>query len=162
MLWIDTTRPVSCATTNKPIWGLALIKEDGSRTATVVPPAEARWAIEKFGLSIHVGGDLFGPVNPPRIPTKSNVGDVGTVHITLRDSLALDRGDVPFQIGTFEYGYVVLTQPRNDERKNHELRSIKMSEAYIRLLHVAYAQGYYYLMIDRDGPVVEGLDTFKW
>lgn len=162
VLWIDTNRPVTCTTTAKPMWGLPVITEDGTNKGTVVPEAEARWAIEKLGMHIMVGGSIFGRLDLPRIPFKQGVGDVSTHHITLQDSLTLDRGDVPDQIGNFEYGHMVLTHPRCDEKRTTRLRQFGMSEAYIRLMHCAYAQGYYYLMIDQDGPVVDDLDKFDW
>ena len=162
VLWIDATRPVTCSKDGSSVWGLPLIDKDGQNKATVVPEAEARWAIEKLGMHVLIGSSIFGQIDFPKIPFKTGVGDVSTHHITLRDSLALDRETVPGQIGNFEYGHVVLTHPKVDEKRTRALRDFGMSEAYIRLLHVAYAQGYYYLMIDRDGPVVEGLEQFNW
>lgn len=95
------------------------------------------------------------------IPKKDDVGDVSTVHISLKDSLKLDKGDVPYQIGTFEYGYIVLTHQEGSKR-DKELKKFGMSDAYVRLLHTAAENGHYYLMIDRDGPVIKGLDQFDW
>ena len=102
------------------------------------------------------------PVRIGRIPKKLNVGDVSTAHITLSDSKKLNAGAVPRQIGSFEYGYVVLTHPESDAVAASQIRGAGMSTAYLKLLETAYAQGFYYLMIDQDAETVDGLETFKW
>lgn len=160
VLWIDRERPM-VHTEGK--WGVPLLNYKEERTSTLANDEEARWLIETLKMDIEVGGSLFyagGKI--PMIPRKDNVGDIGTGHITLSDSLTLDKGEVPYQIGNFEYGHVVLTHPKKDTKRSQEIRAAGMSEAYVRLLNIAYAQGYYYLMIDRDGPTIDGLDHFEW
>jgi len=160
VLWINQERPL-VHTEGK--WSIPLLDKDGKKTSTLANDDEARWLIETMKMDIEVGGNLFqagGKI--PMIPRKDNVGDVCTSHITLQDSLSLDKGGQPYQIGNFEYGHVVLTFPKSDKVKTGAVKAAGFSAAYVRLLHTAYAQGYYYLMIDRDGPVIDGLDTFEW
>lgn len=162
VLWIDQSRPLSHVD-NK--WGIPLLNYKGNKTSAAGNSDEARWLIENLKMDVQIGGQLFYVSNTriPMIPRKDGVGDISTGHITMSDSLTLDRGDkCPFQIGNFEYGHVVLTHPADDKKRSAEILAAGMSAAYVRLLNIAHAQGYYYLMIDRDGPQIEGLDSFEW
>lgn len=160
VLWVDRERPL-VHTDGK--WAIPLLDMNEKKTSSLINDDEAKWLIENLKMDIEVGGSLFyagGKI--PMIPRKDNVGDVSTSHITLQDSLSLDKGDQPYQIGNFEYGHVVLTHPKSDTVRTGCIKAAGFSDAYLRLLHTAYAQGYYYLMLDKDGPVIEGLDTFDW
>lgn len=160
VLWIDTQLPL-IHSENK--WGVPLLTDAGAHSSTLANDDEARWLIENLQMTIQLGGALFYPYKDvPVIPRKDNVGDVSTCHITAGDSVRLQSELVPAQIGKFEYGYVVITHPRTNTERTEKLREAQMSEAYIRLLNLAYASGFHYLMIDQDGPEVEGLETFEW
>lgn len=160
ILWIDTTLPLI---NSEGKWGVPLLNEKNDHSSTLATAEEAAWLIENLKMEVKIGEYLFYPYKQiPMIPRKDGVGDVSTKHITAEDSMKLQGEVVPRQIGKFEYGYVVLTHPRRETRMTAAIKDAGMSDAYVHLLNVANDLGYHYLMIDQDGPEIEGLQTFDW
>ena len=103
-----------------------------------------------------------GASSDPILPHNPGVADVGTIHITKTDAEFLDQSCVPRQIGKYEYGYAVRTCPKTNVEHTEQLRQHGMSEAYIHIVNLAYDQGCHYLIIDRDGATIPGLEKFEW
>lgn len=162
VLWIDRRKPV---VNNHGKWSVPLWTAERKATSSLVGEEEAVWLIQNLQMSVRVGDRLTLKAEKTvrKIPKKDGVGDVSTMHITLGDATKLNlETDLPGRIGAFEYGYVVLTHAETNSVRRTALAERGMSEAYIKLLEHAHAQGFHYLMIDQDGPVIEGLERFDW
>ena len=99
------------------------------------------------------------PIKRPSIPRKHGVAELSTGHITRDDAKLLEKGAVPGQIGAYPYGFIVLT---GAHEKSTELLAWGMSHAYVDLLRLLHRRKFYYLFLDRDADLVDGLPAFDW
>jgi hypothetical protein len=60
---------------------------------------------------------------------------------------------------TSEYGVII---PVDDDEPDIDTFGVLASPAFAKLWHIAQTRGCVFLCLDRDGPVLDGLDTFKW
>ena len=98
-----------------------------------------------------------------KFPRSKVVADVSTAHITASDNeLLLSAKISPVFYGRYEYGYLLPTIVPDDTEAAGRARSAGYSPALVHLMMQARRDGCYYLKLDCDGPVIEGLRTHDW
>jgi len=92
---------------------------------------------------------------------------ISTGHITKQDGDILDDqcSDIPCLYARHEYGWELKLgefKSRYSRLEIKRLRSNGLSDDFVKLMLYFSDLGYNHLNIDRDGPVIEGLNQFEW
>ena len=90
-----------------------------------------------------------------------------TCHITEEDNNKLMSDDCelvvyPYQGSGIQYGMLVFADPETAERDFSELKDQGFSDALIKLLQIAYAEGCKFLQLDCDGTTYPELPQYDW
>lgn len=94
--------------------------------------------------------------------------DVGTVHITLSDDTKLRENEdeyiEPMIVRNYEYGYWIWVPDTHEEFVELIKGQIGsgFSSAFQNIFIKARKLGCDYIILDRDGPEHQDLDTFDW
>lgn len=91
--------------------------------------------------------------------------DASTGHITYEDSLKLleDPSAFPSRVIVHDYGWWINIKGKEfEDEVILAMRTRGYSEAFVRLMRLAYTQECWWINLDCDGDDIDGLEIIEW